>query len=276
MRSEVENIHIIFTDLDGTLLDRDTYSFAAAAPALRLLSERRCPLVICTSKTRAEIEVFRERLENKAPFISENGGAVFIPRDSFTVSVGRTREIGGYLAIELGMPYDHLRAAIEEIRSKTGCNVVGFGDMTVEDVARDAGLDPASARLARMREYDEPFVVPDPLCVGAVLTEIEAAGLRYTRGGRYFHLTGENDKGRAVSLLVALFREEYGSVTTIGLGDSGNDLPMLAATDIPVLVQKPDGSYEETDFEVMHAEGIGPEGWNRAVCEILGRNIKEA
>jgi len=263
----VESIHIIFTDLDGTLLDHDTYSFADAAPALRLLSQKRYPLVICTSKTRAEIEAVREKIGNADPFISENGGAVFIPRGYFTVPVGR--DCGDYLVIELGTPYDHLRAALGDIRSKTGCAVIGFGDMSVEEVARDAGLDRASARLARMREYDEPFVVPDPACVDRVLAEIEALGLRSTWGGRYFHLTGDNDKGRAVSLLADLFREEYGTVTTVGLGDSKNDLPMLAAVDVAVLVQKPDGSYEETDREVVHADGVGPDGWNRAVIQIL-------
>ncbi len=171
--------------------------------------------------------------------------------------------------IELGAPYDNLRSALRGIGSKTGCKVVGFGDMSVEEVAHDVGLDRASARLARMREYDEPFVVPDLACVEAVLGEIEARGLRHTRGGRYFHLTGDNDKGRAVSLLAALFEQEYGTVTTVGLGDSTNDLPMLAATDIPILVQKPDGSYEKADPEVMHADGVGPEGWNQAVNQIL-------
>ncbi|WP_342679102.1 mannosyl-3-phosphoglycerate phosphatase [Methanofollis sp. UBA420] len=262
-------MHVIFTDLDGTLLDHDTYSFAAAAPALRLLSLKRCPLVICTSKTRAEIEVVRDKLGFTDPFISENGGAIFIPRGYFTVPVDHTRETGGYLVIELGAPYDNLRSALRGIGSKTGCKVVGFGDMSVEEVAHDVGLDRASARLARMREYDEPFVVPDLACVEAVLGEIEARGLRHTRGGRYFHLTGDNDKGRAVSLLAALFEQEYGTVTTVGLGDSTNDLPMLAATDIPILVQKPDGSYEKADPEVMHADGVGPEGWNQAVNQIL-------
>jgi mannosyl-3-phosphoglycerate phosphatase len=265
----VESIHVIFTDLDGTLLDHDTYSFAAAAPALRLLSLKGCPLVVCTSKTRAEIEVIRDKLGIADPFISENGGAVFIPRSYFSVPIGHARDFGDYQVIELGASYDRLRMALRGIRSKTGCRVVGFGDMSVEEVARDAGLDPEPARLARLREYDEPFVVPDPACVDRVLAEIEALGLRYTRGGRYFHLTGDNDKGRAVSLLAALFRQEYGEVTTVGLGDSKNDLPMLAATDIPVLVQKPDGSYEETDLEAVHAGGIGPDGWNRAVIQIL-------
>ncbi len=53
---------VIFTDLDGTLLDRDTYSFEPALPALRLIRQKDIPLVLSSSKTRAEIEFYRERI----------------------------------------------------------------------------------------------------------------------------------------------------------------------------------------------------------------------
>lgn len=74
---------IIFTDLDGTLLHPNIYSFAKARPALNLIKEEGIPLVLCSSKTRAEMEVYRERLGNNHPFVSENGGGIFIPKDCF-------------------------------------------------------------------------------------------------------------------------------------------------------------------------------------------------
>jgi mannosyl-3-phosphoglycerate phosphatase len=74
---------IIFTDLDGTLLDYDTYSFEKALPALQLLRERDIPLIISSSKTAKEVVFYREQLENDHPFISENGGGIFIPKDYF-------------------------------------------------------------------------------------------------------------------------------------------------------------------------------------------------
>ena len=49
---------IVFTDLDGTLLHPRTYSFEAAMPALKLIKEKDVPLILCSSKTRAEIEVY--------------------------------------------------------------------------------------------------------------------------------------------------------------------------------------------------------------------------
>jgi mannosyl-3-phosphoglycerate phosphatase len=68
---------LVFSDLDGTLLDHDTYSFETARPALAELKERGIPLVLATSKTRAETESVRSALGNRHPFVVENGGAVY-------------------------------------------------------------------------------------------------------------------------------------------------------------------------------------------------------
>src|SRR5207253_11339070 len=70
---------VLFTDLDGTLLDAATYRYDAARPALDRLRECRIPLIICTSKTRAEVDYLRRELDNRDPFIVENAGARYIP-----------------------------------------------------------------------------------------------------------------------------------------------------------------------------------------------------
>jgi hypothetical protein len=45
---------------------------------------------------------------------------------------------------------------------------------------------------------------------------------------------------------------------------------MLLAVDIPVLVQGPGGDWEEMGIpHLRRVEGIGPEGWARAVEEII-------
>jgi predicted mannosyl-3-phosphoglycerate phosphatase (HAD superfamily) len=50
---------VIFTDLDGTLLDDSSYSFEPAHEALAEVRIRKIPLILCTSKTRAEKEAWR-------------------------------------------------------------------------------------------------------------------------------------------------------------------------------------------------------------------------
>ena len=115
---------VIFTDLDGTLLDPETYSFQKALPALKLIKKSEIPLVFSTSKTRAETEFYRKKLENKHPFIVENGGAIFIPRNYFPFGFKYDRVDGEYLVIKLGTDYGKLRKVLESIKNK-GVRIVG-------------------------------------------------------------------------------------------------------------------------------------------------------
>ncbi len=90
-------------------------------------------------------------------------------------------------------------------------------------------------------------------------------------------MTGATDKGQACRRLIDCYRrrhdERSADVKTIGIGDSPNDLSMLAVVDHPVVVQKPDGSYDPSIHlpNLIHAPGIGPVGWNRAVLDLLRR-----
>ena len=61
-------------------------------------------------------------------------------------------------------------------------------------------------------------------------------GLQVIHGGHYFDVTAGNDKGKAVRILIDLYRKKLGDSTIfIGIGDSANDLPMLKLTDIAIL-----------------------------------------
>lgn len=263
---------IVFTDLDGTLLDARTYSFEPAAKALGLLEERGVPLVICTSKTRPEILYWRERLENRHPFIAENGGGVYIPAEYFKAAVPSAKVREGYSVIEFGTPYPELRKALAALRD-AGFDVRGFGDMTPEEVSILTGLTVDEAALAKEREFDEPFVYGgENESMPRLFKAIGRAGLRHT-SGRLMHILGDNDKGRAVKYLSGLYREEHEGVVTAALGDSPNDAPMLAVADYPFLVKKPEGHHDPNvnDGRVVRVDGVGPEGWAEAVEGLLMR-----
>ena len=265
---------IIFTDLDGTLLEEASYSYAEAQPALSLLAKIGTPMVFCSSKTRAEIEAYRMRLGNTHPFISENGGGIFIPEDYFSVPLEAV-ESDGCRLIRLGAPYAEIRSHFNRLREQSGVRVRGFADMTNAEVAALTGLPPNEAALSRQRDFDEPFIFdgePDE----NFLRAIEACGLRWTQG-RIFHIMGNHDKGRAVNILMSLYRQQYGGVASIGLGDSLNDLPMLAAVDRPVLVMHQDGSFDSRIAipGLMKTRLAGPAGWNETVLQLLAQEPDE-
>lgn len=260
---------IIFTDLDGTLLDAD-YSFSKAKEAIERIRSEDIPLILVTSKTRAEVAPIRERLSNKHPFITENGGGIYIPKGYFPFPLKGT-ELAGYTLIPLGRRYGEVREAFIKVRSALKAGARGFGDMPDEEVSMLTGLTKEEAGLARIRDFDEPFILEG----GAEMEErleraFEREGLSVTRG-KFLHLMGSHDKGRAVGILSAFYKELYGSTVTIGLGNGRNDLPLLKTVDYPVLLMNEDGAYEDANGVrgLIKAPGAGPEAWNRAVNGIL-------
>ena len=265
---------LIFTDLDGTLLDADTYSFDAALPALRLIREKEIPLVICSSKTRREIEYYREKLDNHHPFISENGGGIFIPAGYFGLdSYGLYPfmiDDNGYHVIRLGAAYAELRQALRELQVE-GFRIKGFGDMRPEEIAEIANMTIAEAEMAKDRDFDEPFIVADnDPRMQELLDAIGSKGFHWTQGN-FLHLLGNSDKGSAVFLLIDFYKKKFGDVRTVAAGDSPNDMPMFERVDHAILVQKRDGGYDSriTLPHVIRANGAGPNGWNSTIMELI-------
>lgn len=256
---------IIFTDLDGTLLDKN-YSFKKAIPALKLLKKEKIPLIICTSKTRAEIEYYGNKLKNNKPFISENGGAIFIPKSYFNFKFKYDKKDNKYHIIKLGTEYKKLVNVLKK-NIKKKYKIIGFNDMSVKEVAKDSGLSLNQAKLAKKREFDEAFKILDKKDEKKIFKIIKKHNLNYTIGGRYYHIMGKSDKGRAVRILSNLFRRKFGKIQTISIGDSENDFEMLDKTDISYLVQRPDWGYSSEKYK--KGKGIGPVGWNNAIKEVL-------
>lgn len=262
---------VVFSDLDGTLLERDDYAFDQALPALNLLADKAIPVVFCTSKTRAEAEVYRQLLDNHDPFVVENGGAFYVPEGYFDGPIDHDLSGAGYLVRELAAPYRTQVDALARVRRQTGARLRGFSDMTAAEVAERCNLSLDRAALARAREYDEPFLIQDRGAGAGVLAALGAEGAPVTRGDRFHHLCG-GDKGRAVSLLMALFRRAWPDVLSIGIGNRLNDLTLLEAVDVPILVATEDGTHDRASVPgLRYADGVGPEGWNAALMELLGQ-----
>lgn len=258
---------IIITDLDGTFLDRKNFSFDESLSALHAARAHDIPIVFCSSKTLAEQLFYRNVLDIHDPFIVEDGGALYIEKGYFPFSFSYDATVDDLLLIELGTTYDKIRRAIRQVRDQTGIELVGYGDVSVDEVAEVLGMNPGAAALAKAREYQETILSPlERDQAEKVRALLEMRGLRLARGDRFFSITGQTDKGRAVKLLADLYRKKFGDVRLVGIGDSFNDIPLLSAVDVPVLVKKPKDEWEEIEVPGMvKVDGIGPVGWSRFV-----------
>ena len=264
---------VIFSDIDGTLTDLATYSYAASAAAVARLVQAGVPVVLCSSKTRAEQEPLRTALGIPDPFIVENGSAIVAPPGYFEVDLdGAASPPDRHGAWVLGVDAARIRQALAEIRRNTGLALVGYADLSDEEVTAVTGLDVDAARRARQRDYSETLVDPlTPAALAMLQEALRAYGLAVAHGGRFHTVTGAaSDKGVAVLRCAELLRRKLGEVVTIGIGDSANDLPLLAAVDRPYLVRRPAGDWCDVgELSVTRLAGVGPLGWRELAEEVL-------
>lgn len=254
---------IFFTDIDGTLIDHFTYSFAESLEGVNLLKERGVPLVPVSSKTFDEICSLMKDLDLPAPFVFENGCGIAYP------------DAEGYSFEVAGEGIDALRGLLPLVRKYTGGEIIPLADLAPEEICRLTGLSMEKALHALKRKASLPFIVEGR----NLLSDEEISGLEkilsghraiITKGGRFNHLLPAGaGKGQAVKKIVDFYYDCMEYPLTGAAGDSLNDLAMLRAVKKGYLVRKPDGSY------IKEAEGLhvtvnsGPAGFTEAVKDYL-------
>jgi mannosyl-3-phosphoglycerate phosphatase len=267
---------VLFSDIDGTLIDIFTGQFNITVKFVNQLREYGIPLVLCSSKTEAEQIELRRMANVSDPFIVENGGAVFIPLGYFESipnyeSKYSVIETGNFQIIELGKPASQIRSELQKIRASSQFKFKSLSDLSIGEISILTKM-PADA-VSRMiqRKYGETIVeIKNDDLLGFV-TKVQDFGLKVIFGGRFFDITGGNDKGTAVKILLDLYRRKYGGdVVFFGIGDSKNDESMLKFVDFPMLVQRPDGTWYDLKVNGLNKlNGIGPDGWILGFNEII-------
>jgi mannosyl-3-phosphoglycerate phosphatase len=158
-----------------------------------------------------------------------------------------------------GQGIDFLRDGLKAAARASDATVLGFGEMSIDQVMQHTGLQRREAELAHLREFDEPFLFlagNEERFVAAIANR----GLQLTRGGRFWHVLETGSKGEA---LLAL---KPGHSLAIALGDSENDRSMLIAADVAVMI--PGGNLRaEADWRIAPAPG--PQGWNAAMLALI-------
>ena len=270
---------VIITDLDGTLLDHHSYSFAPASGALALIAERDYPLILNSSKTREEMLALQSELgfRQPLPFICENGAAVYLP------------EGDGWRC----HPFANLRSDwlpwVHQQRDQHHYPFEGFSDWSAEQIAEITGLPLEKATRAAQRQFSEPLLWRGSDQQREQFSQaIAEQGLRLVRGGRFYSLQGQFDKAEAMLWLRDYYTKQQtstkrqggaeqsnsctkGEVVTIALGDSPNDQAMLNAADIAVVIKSAQSAAINVTSagRLLRTEQPGPQGWQWAITKII-------
>ncbi|MEL7211081.1 MAG: HAD-IIB family hydrolase [Pseudomonadota bacterium] len=249
---------IVFSDLDGTLLDHETYDWQPARPALTALAERGACLVLSSSKTEAEMRILQEAMGLQgAPAIVENGAGV--------IGLGDPAEDAS--------DYEAIRGALAKITPTLRAEFRGFGDMTSAEVAEATGLSPEDATHAKARRFSEPGLWSgDDAAFDAFITELTHHGIHARSGGRFLTLSRGRTKADGMAKVIAAYKPAH----TIALGDAPNDIEMLEAAEFGVIVANPHGPdlpplKGEDTGRIMRTAAPGPTGWSEAVLKLLSQ-----
>lgn len=248
---------VVFTDLDGTLLDPEDYSYEAAAPALARLVAAGVPVILASSKTAAEIAPIRADLGLSAfPAIVENGAGLLDPGAEAPDDPGRYRE---------------LRAALGRLPASVRAAFQGFGDWDLAMLARRTGLPRVEAELAARRRYSEPGLWRGSDAQKlAFVAGLAALGISVREGGRFLTLSFGGTKASRMAEVAA----RYGNPFTVALGDGPNDVEMLGAADLGFVIANPHRPPlppvpGEAEGRIVRIDTPGPEGWTEAMDRVI-------
>lgn len=268
---------IVFTDLDGTLLDHTTYSYEPATLAVSALQACGVPIIMTTSKTAEEIAVLQDDMGLCAPAITENGAGVWVPDAYQTVAIDMDEMNSG------AVQYPDIRAFLTNLEPSLREKFFGFGDMSLQEVVACTGLSQQQARSAKQRQWSEPGVwTGDAASLKMFRVKLNEAGMIAHQGGRFLTLSAEGGKHVLMCKLLKAYQKASGDLgasqqkilKTLALGDAPNDIGMLQKADIGVVLpgvkgREMVGIEDGAEGCIWHAEQPGPEGWNDAVLAAL-------
>ncbi|WP_426416650.1 HAD-IIB family hydrolase [Aestuariirhabdus sp. LZHN29] len=265
---------LIFTDLDGCLIDHDGYSYAASAQTLAELKTR-VAIIINSSKTFSEIEQWQREFGLDTPFIFENGSAIAFPQQWSPSLPASAYPYHNRLIIPLAGSRELLLHRLSALA--TDYRFKGFYSMAPEEVVALTGLSEAAAQQAQDRLFTEPLHWQDTeVKLARFAQALDASGLCVQRGGRFVHVMDRVDKAIAMrTLQIMLEQRDNTSYQTLALGDSDNDRRMLESADISCVVRKPSGEHLKLKRKqrVLYSEQVGSSGWNECVAGLMDRGF---
>jgi len=275
-----ERYPAIFTDLDGTLLDHENYTFTPALSTLSKLKRAAIPVIPNTSKTYSELLDLREKLDLKGPFIVENGAAIYIPVNYFSHQPIGTIQQDGYWVKSLVHSREHWLSLLQTVPTQLTERFTNMNAMTINDIVEATGLDEASASLASQRQYGEPVLWKGNAAEKQMFIEhLKKQGATILEGGRFLHVCGDCNKGKAMDWLMNQFKLFNPQQTpySIALGDGNNDIAMLEAAQYAAIILSPVHIPPKLKRQqrLITSQNTGPTGWAEVLAKLLPKLLPE-
>tara|TARA_B100000886_G_scaffold42250_1_gene25959 strand:- start:252 stop:1058 length:807 start_codon:yes stop_codon:yes gene_type:complete len=257
--------YIVFTDLDGSLLHRDTFKFDPIKDFIKSLLNDGIIIVPNSSKTENEIEKFKEELGVAVPFISENGSAIHglnLINPNFPNKIILSREKEELLKIfNSKVPETLLNKCVQifKLSTKEQEKIFGQKDEKLKNVLK--------------RKYTLPLLFSgDKIEKNKLIKILNSNSLTLQEGGRVLNLCDNISKVKSMNRVIKILKNVENKIKTIGVGDNYNDLNMLKNCDIPCLVFNDQFKLDQVNIEnLIFSNKPSPEGWADVIKKALDK-----
>ena len=254
---------LIFTDLDGSLLHRDTFKFDEIKDYLKILLSQGIFIIPNTSKTEKEILEFNNELGSDLPYISENGAAI---NGLNLLNSNLPKEL------ILSREKDNIRKIFENsipLNLQNKCKWLSEMDKKKQSLI--FGLVNEKLKMALDRKYTIPFIFEGTKSEKTELSKVvKNKGLALQEGGRVINLTDKVNKAKALQVFIRFFKKNNKNVKTIAVGDNHNDLDMLKTSDFPCLVFNDKFTLDQIPInDLIITNKPSPEGWADVIKKAL-------
>ena len=270
---------VVVTDIDASLLEPGSRFLPDERAALAFLAERGIPLVINSSRSRAEIERLHHTLNIVTPFISEHGSALFLPHQWLPFVPDRARPAVGGHVVEFGRRYYEVVDTLRLVCRELNLEIVSFAELSIDEVAQELGVPSAEAQLVKLREYTELFRIEDEseATLSRLFKALRRRGLRCYQRGRHFLVSATPNRAESLRTLKGLWKRAWGEHVMVGLGDSEDDVSWLQFVDVPIFIENGRSGIPARVLRklptVRLTERHGRLGWSDAVFEFVGKAI---
>ena len=271
---------IIFSDLDGSLLDHFDYDFSAAEPVLVQLQDLKIPVIPVTSKTAAEVIQLRQELNISHPFIVENGAAIFIPKGYFPEKPQQYIDMGEFWVRCNSMPRTYWLSLLAQHAKQFYGEYETFSAVVemrgIKGLQTLTGLSEQAAALSHQRGYSEPihWLGTSARKLEFIQTITEAGGT-LLQGGRFLCLSDNINKGTALLELLSVYKKYWpkAEFESLAIGDSDNDIDMLEAASCALIIRSKNHCVPllSKTTDQMISRTFGPEGWAEGVTLWLNK-----
>lgn len=205
----------VFTDMDATLLDNDSFELGNNAHWIERLLACGIAVVLVTSKTAAEIRHFRQTSELPLAAIVENGGGYMAPDEAVCRPFPWSQSVSELATLVQSVP------------------LIALTSLPADQARQTLGLSGDEFFLAMEREFSVPVL---PVAIERCRQQLRDLGLACELGGRIGNVVAQ---GQSKHQAIEHCRHWLGFKRFVALGDGPNDLSMLKAADWSAQIYNP-------------------------------------